>query len=145
MPLQSDTALYYAVLCYGWTVHATLPMLRPSERRRVEVARQCDYPPHQEFPPLRPRIQGRCELSGVGDGADVLAMLWTWVLKPMAWCGLGAEHELARSIVFTLVYMCSSTLLGLPFSIYETFYLEQKHGTPASKNWRCFNNPPRQL
>lgn len=76
---------------------------------------------------------------------DVLAMLWTWVLKPMAWCGLGAEHELARSIVFTLVYMCSSTLLGLPFSIYETFYLEQKHGFNKQTPWLFFKDSIKTL
>ena len=35
-----------------------------------------------------------------------------------------------RSIVFTLIYIVITTVIGLPFSIYDTFFLEQKHGAP---------------
>jgi len=66
---------------------------------------------------------------------DVFSVLWAWALKPMALAGLGAEHELIRSIVFTLIYIVITTVIGLPFSIYDTFFLEQKHGFNKQTPW----------
>lgn len=42
--------------------------------------------------------------------------------------GLTAEYEIVRSIIFTLVYILLTTVIGLPWSIYGTFVLEARHG-----------------
>jgi len=40
----------------------------------------------------------------------------------------GPDHEILQSILFTLYLSVFSTITGLPFTIYSTFVIEQKHG-----------------
>ena len=42
--------------------------------------------------------------------------------------GFQPSDEIYRSIVFVFVSNIFSTIIGLPFSIYSTFVLEEKHG-----------------
>ena len=42
--------------------------------------------------------------------------------------GLDAEAEIYRSMAFVFVFNVFNTIVGLPFSVYYTFVLEQKHG-----------------
>ena len=42
--------------------------------------------------------------------------------------GYQPSDEIYRSIVFTFLSNVFSTIIGLPFSIYSTFVLEEKHG-----------------
>jgi len=58
---------------------------------------------------------------------NVMPWVWEWALVPLAMVGLTQEHEVARSIVFTVVYMMAQTVIKMPFSIYSTFWLEAKH------------------
>lgn len=59
---------------------------------------------------------------------ELLPLLWNWTLVPLAAMGLTAEYEIVRSIIFTLVYILLTTVIGLPWSIYGTFVLEARHG-----------------
>jgi hypothetical protein len=65
-------------------------------------------------------------------GADVMPLVWKWSAVPVAFLGLAAERtlvtEIARSVVFTVGFTIVQMLIKLPFSIYGTFYLEQRHG-----------------
>eukprot|EP00095_Tigriopus_kingsejongensis_P001528 maker-scaffold214_size254108-snap-gene-0.16 protein:Tk01528 transcript:maker-scaffold214_size254108-snap-gene-0.16-mRNA-1 annotation:"caax prenyl protease 1 homolog" len=38
------------------------------------------------------------------------------------------ENEILRSVVFTLIFNVFNTIIGLPFSIYSTFVVEERHG-----------------
>ncbi|KAG8185666.1 hypothetical protein JTE90_008936 [Oedothorax gibbosus] len=42
--------------------------------------------------------------------------------------GYGKEHEISQAVVFALVGSIISTLLGLPWSLYATFVIEERHG-----------------
>jgi len=63
---------------------------------------------------------------------DVMPLMWKWSAVPVAFLGLAAERtlvtEIARSVVFTVGFTIVQMLIKLPFSIYGTFYLEQRHG-----------------
>ncbi len=42
--------------------------------------------------------------------------------------GFDRDYELARSCCFLLAFNVFNTLVGLPFSVYSTFVVEQRHG-----------------
>ena len=42
--------------------------------------------------------------------------------------GLSRSDEIYRSLLFVFYFNIFNTVVGLPFSIYSTFVLEQKHG-----------------
>ncbi|KAI0710875.1 peptidase family M48-domain-containing protein [Earliella scabrosa] len=62
---------------------------------------------------------------------------WSW--KAGGWIisklGYGPEYEIVQSIAFVFTLFFVSSLPSLPFSVYQTFVLEEKHGfnktTPA--------------
>jgi len=54
--------------------------------------------------------------------------LWDVSGKLLVDFGYQPSDEIYRSIVFTFLSNVFSTIIGLPFSIYSTFVLEEKHG-----------------
>ena len=61
-------------------------------------------------------------LPWLWDTSDAL----TWHLaKRVSWLH---HSEIAVTIVFFLLDSAKDTVLGLPFSLYSTFIVEQKHG-----------------
>ncbi|KAI8888519.1 hypothetical protein K501DRAFT_210173 [Backusella circina FSU 941] len=60
---------------------------------------------------------------------DVLPKLWQlsgeWL---SSFAGYGSEYEITHSIIFTLLFTLISTVTSIPFSLYSTFVVEQKHG-----------------
>lgn len=59
---------------------------------------------------------------------NVLPWLWGWVLTPLALVGLTDQNEVARSVLFVVVYYQLQTMIKIPFSVYSTFWLEARHG-----------------
>lgn len=45
-----------------------------------------------------------------------------------SWARSVAEGPIVRGIVFTFILILGSTILGLPFSIYDTFVIEERYG-----------------
>lgn len=39
-----------------------------------------------------------------------------------------SENEILRSLVFVFIFNVFNTVVGLPFSVYSTFVVEQRHG-----------------
>jgi len=54
--------------------------------------------------------------------------LWDLSGKTLAYVGYGPEYEILQSITFTLFATVWSTVTGLPWSVYSTFVVEEKHG-----------------
>ena len=57
-------------------------------------------------------------------------MPWLWdksvrILESM---GLDASHEIKATIIFFLLDSAKDLVLGLPWSLYSTFHIEEKHG-----------------
>lgn len=75
--------------------------------------------------------------KGVISMLEGSAILWYGGI-PYAWgksaellqsvAGYGSEYEISVSLVFLCVYTLYSTVTSLPFSLYSTFVIEEKHG-----------------
>jgi len=57
-----------------------------------------------------------------------ISFLWSWSQNVIESFGFEGEHEIKQTLVFSLVGSIISTLLDLPWTIYSTFVLEEKHG-----------------
>ncbi|XP_041353885.1 CAAX prenyl protease 1 homolog [Gigantopelta aegis] len=57
-----------------------------------------------------------------------LPFLWTLAGRILLRFGYGFEYEILQSLVFTVVAMLISTALSLPWTLYSTFVIEEKHG-----------------
>ncbi|XP_022094831.1 CAAX prenyl protease 1 homolog [Acanthaster planci] len=54
--------------------------------------------------------------------------LWGRAGQAIAYFGYGPENEIIHSLMFLLLVSAYSTVVGLPWTIYSTFVLEEKHG-----------------
>nr|XP_042898833.1 CAAX prenyl protease 1 homolog isoform X2 [Parasteatoda tepidariorum] len=54
--------------------------------------------------------------------------LWALSGKVTTHFGYGKDHEITQTVIFSLIGSIISTFLDLPFSLYMTFVLEEKHG-----------------
>ena len=74
----------------------------------------------------------RLRLGQIEGLFDVFILLALTILGGVNWLfqafGLDTEPSLFKSLVFILVVQLILSVLSLPFSIYKTFKLEQKHG-----------------
>jgi STE24 endopeptidase len=59
---------------------------------------------------------------------DGFKFFWTQAQVLLTFIGLGIESEIQVSMTYMLLLNLMTTLIGLPFSVYSTFVLEQKHG-----------------
>ncbi|OZJ02431.1 hypothetical protein BZG36_04463 [Bifiguratus adelaidae] len=58
-------------------------------------------------------------------------MPWLWHLsgKWMAdVAGYGVDYEITQSVIFFILFSLISTVISLPFSLYSTFVIEERHG-----------------
>lgn len=54
--------------------------------------------------------------------------LWAASGKVAEWLGISAGAEIPQTVVFVGLRSLLSTLINLPWSVYFTFKVEQKHG-----------------
>lgn len=54
--------------------------------------------------------------------------LWAASGKVAEWLGFSAGAEIPQTVVFVGLRSLLSTLINLPWSVYFTFKVEQKHG-----------------
>lgn len=54
--------------------------------------------------------------------------LWKLSGRFCGYAGFGPEYEITQSLVFLLLATLFSALTGLPWSLYNTFVIEEKHG-----------------
>ncbi|ORZ26199.1 peptidase family M48-domain-containing protein [Absidia repens] len=58
-------------------------------------------------------------------------MAWLWYTSGYlleTYGGYGSEYQILQSLVFSILFSWFSTLTSLPFSLYSTFVVEEKHG-----------------
>jgi len=58
----------------------------------------------------------------------MLPFVWNYSTNLLESWGYGKEYEILGSMVFLCVYSLYSTITTLPFSLYSTFVIEEKHG-----------------
>ena len=56
------------------------------------------------------------------------AYFWNLSRSALLALGLSADSEIIRSMVFTVILSTFSTVVDMPFTIYYTFWLEERHG-----------------
>lgn len=56
------------------------------------------------------------------------AFFWALSGSFLAALNLSPSSEIQRSMAFTLIISTFSTVVDLPFTIYYTFWLEERHG-----------------
>lgn len=75
-------------------------------------------------------------MKGVYDVSEELLVLG-WAVMPLSWeitvgaarrIGYWADSEIFQSILYVLITSTVKMVMDLPWSLYGTFVLEQKHG-----------------
>jgi ABC-type sulfate transport system permease component len=56
------------------------------------------------------------------------AYFWNLSRSALLALSLPADSEIVRSMVFTVILSTFSTLVDMPFTVYYTFWLEERHG-----------------
>lgn len=56
------------------------------------------------------------------------AFFWELAGSLLKTANMNSESEIMRSMAFTLILSVFSTIIDLPFSVYYTFWLEERHG-----------------
>lgn len=56
------------------------------------------------------------------------AFFWGVAGSVLGALNLDSESEIQRSLAFTLILSVFSTIIDLPFTVYYTFWLEERHG-----------------
>lgn len=57
-----------------------------------------------------------------------IPFLWGVAGSMTARFGFGSEYEITQSLAFLMLATLFSALTGLPWSLYNTFVIEDKHG-----------------
>lgn len=57
-----------------------------------------------------------------------IPFLWNISGNVLANYGYDSSYEILQSVVFLMLSMCFSTVTSMPFSVYSTFVIEQRHG-----------------
>uniref|UniRef100_A0A3Q2U188 CAAX prenyl protease n=1 Tax=Fundulus heteroclitus TaxID=8078 RepID=A0A3Q2U188_FUNHE len=142
--LPVETQIFYAVLGFSWTVYLWEAYL--SYRQR-SVYRTTTHVPQELGKIMDPDTFEKSRLyqldksnfsfwSGLyseTEGTLILLLggipfLWHVAGSVTARCGLGPEYEIAQSLVFLTLATLFSAVTGLPWSLYNTFVIEEKHG-----------------
>ncbi|KPP63893.1 CAAX prenyl protease 1-like [Scleropages formosus] len=112
IPVESQ--IFYAVLLFSWTVYLWEAYL---------AHRQLDKSNFSFWSGLYSETEGTLILLLGG-----IPFLWRVSGAITAKVGLGSEYEISQSLVFLMLATLFSALTGLPWSIYNTFVIEEKHG-----------------
>ena len=56
------------------------------------------------------------------------AYFWNLTGSLLTYLNMSTDHEILRSLVFMAITSTLHTLIDLPFTIYYTFWLEERHG-----------------
>nr|CAG8632869.1 5422_t:CDS:2 [Entrophospora candida] len=59
---------------------------------------------------------------------DILPWLWSLSGDWLEYAGYEKDYEITHSLVFTVVFILMTYLMSLPFSLYYTFVIEERHG-----------------
>uniref|UniRef100_A0A8C9SXN3 CAAX prenyl protease n=1 Tax=Scleropages formosus TaxID=113540 RepID=A0A8C9SXN3_SCLFO len=143
--IRSDPCkIFYAVLLFSWTVYLWEAYL--AHRQRMVYKRTRHVPAElgaiMDTETLEKSRLYQLDKSNFSfwsglysetEGTLILLLggipfLWRVSGAITAKVGLGSEYEISQSLVFLMLATLFSALTGLPWSIYNTFVIEEKHG-----------------
>ncbi|KAJ3417494.1 CAAX prenyl protease 1 [Chytridiales sp. JEL 0842] len=76
---------------------------------------------------------------------DILPYLWNLSQVALTQVGLTGQREILQSVVFVVITLVASMFINLPFSIYSTFVIEEKHGFNKNTPWLFFTDLVKEL
>ncbi|XP_062615382.1 CAAX prenyl protease 1 homolog isoform X2 [Saccostrea cucullata] len=144
MLMFSEEEIFYSVLIFLWIVYFWESYLSSRQKYLAktvtEVPAELEKVLDQEtFTKARLYSLDKSTFgfwSGIYHQLESMVILCVGAL-PFVWklagringhFGYGAEYEILQSITFILIFLLYSTITSLPWSLYHTFVLEEKHG-----------------
>ncbi|GAB1288866.1 CAAX prenyl protease 1 homolog [Apodemus speciosus] len=140
----TEKRIFGAVLLFSWTVYLWETFLAQRQRRIYKTTTR--VPPELEqimdsdtFEKSRLYQLDKSTFSfwsglySEVEGTFILLFggipyLWRLSGRFCSSAGFGPEYEIIQSLVFLLLATLFSALTGLPWSLYNTFVIEEKHG-----------------
>uniref|UniRef100_A0A8B9LMH1 CAAX prenyl protease n=1 Tax=Astyanax mexicanus TaxID=7994 RepID=A0A8B9LMH1_ASTMX len=142
LPVQDQ--IFYAVLVFSWTVYLWEAYLAYRQRRiyrstmhvPTELGKIMDSETFEKSRLYQLDKSNFGFWSGLyseTEGTLILLLggipfLWKISGNLTARFGLGPEYEISQSLVFLMLATLFSAFTGLPWSLYNTFVIEEKHG-----------------
>uniref|UniRef100_A0A8C5LIZ4 CAAX prenyl protease n=1 Tax=Jaculus jaculus TaxID=51337 RepID=A0A8C5LIZ4_JACJA len=142
--LPTEKRIFGAVLLFSWAVYLWETFLAQRQRRIYKTTTR--VPPElgqimdsETFEKSRLYQLDKSTFSfwsglySEVEGTFILLLggipyLWRVSGRFCGYAGFGAEYEITQSLVFLLLATLFSALTGLPWSLYNTFVIEEKHG-----------------
>ncbi|KAL5010607.1 hypothetical protein ScPMuIL_012912 [Solemya velum] len=140
----SEETIFYSVLAFLWIVYIWESYLSSRQRHLCKTVTKV---PEEVKEILDPESFEKARLyqldkSNFGFWNGLFSQLETTIILlcggiPLLWISAGRilnrigynqEYEITQSIVFTALAMVYSTVISLPWTVYSTFVLEEKHG-----------------
>ncbi|MEE6484891.1 hypothetical protein FKM82_014094 [Ascaphus truei] len=142
--LSVEKRIFFSVLLFSWTVYVWEAYLAGRQRK---IYRTTTHVPTELGNIMDPETFEKSRLyqldksnfsfwSGLyseAEGTLILLLggipfLWDVSEQVLEQAGFGPEYEITQSLVFLLLATLFSALTGLPWSIYNTFVIEERHG-----------------
>ncbi|XP_048831322.1 CAAX prenyl protease 1 homolog [Brienomyrus brachyistius] len=142
--LSVENKIFYAVLLFSWTVYLWEAYLASRQRKiykstvhvPVELGKIMDKDTFEKSRLYQLDKSNFSFWSGLYSEAEGTLILLLGGI-PFLWrvsgtitgrFGFGTEYEISQSLVFLMLATLFSALTGLPWSVYNTFVIEEKHG-----------------
>ncbi|XP_030642739.1 CAAX prenyl protease 1 homolog [Chanos chanos] len=142
--LPVEDKIFYAVLAFSWTVYLWEAYLAFRQRKiyrstkhvPMELGKIMDTETFEKSRLYQLDKSNFSFWSGLyseTEGTLILVLggipfLWRVSGAITARFGLGPEYEISQSLIFLMLATLFSALTGLPWSLYSTFVIEEKHG-----------------
>ncbi|KAM8975661.1 CAAX prenyl protease 1 homolog isoform 2-T2 [Pelodytes ibericus] len=142
--LSVESRIFYSVLLFSWLVYVWEAYLASRQRK---IYRTTTHVPTELGNIMDPETFEKSRLyqldkstfsfwSGLyseAEGTLILVLggipfLWNVSEQILAQAGFGPEYEIIHSLGFLLLATLFSALTGLPWSLYNTFVIEERHG-----------------
>ncbi|CAG10466.1 unnamed protein product, partial [Tetraodon nigroviridis] len=129
--LPVEKQIFYAVLGFSWTVYLWEAYLSYRQRR---IYRTTTHVPPELGKIIDSETFEKSRLyqldkSNFGFWSGLYSETEGTVTGSVtARFGLGSEYEITQSLVFLMLATLFSAVTGLPWSLYSTFVIEEKHG-----------------
>lgn len=144
LALPVEDKIFYAVLVFSWTVYIWEAYLAYRQRKiyrttmhvPTELGKIMDSETFEKSRLYQLDKSNFGFWSGLYSEAEGTLILllggipFLWKVSGIltARSGFGPEYEISQSLVFLMLATLFSALTGLPWSLYNTFVIEEKHG-----------------
>ncbi|XP_051502708.1 CAAX prenyl protease 1 homolog [Myxocyprinus asiaticus] len=144
LALPVEDKIFYAVLVFSWTVYAWEAYLAYRQRKiyRTTMHVPTELGKIMDSETFEKSRLYQLDKSNFGywsglysetEGTLILLLggipfLWKVSGNLTAHFGLGPEYEISQSLGFLMLATLFSAFTGLPWSLYSTFVIEEKHG-----------------